>query len=243
MQNLARTILFSLFCALLFWTVNTVAAVVSNFDTDGDAWHVLTYTNPGAFVSDDGLAAFDNLFGNPPGSISATDPGDNFAARWGAPDKFLGDKSAFIGGQLRFDIIVKANPGPTSLPVVPGLVLIENASANLALAYTGALPNAASWTSYTVPLGANALAPGFPPPLGFWASFAPNNPSLNPASAADFVMVFANITRLSITGEVTDGTDDTLALDNVNLVPIPAALPLLGSALFGLGFTARRRRG
>lgn len=224
-------------------SLSTNAMVVHDFSTDAQGWHVLTYDNPGTFQSDDGIAPYDANFGNPSpagnGSISATDPGDDLAARWGAPASIIA--ALEIGGSISFDIIIKANPGDSSLPAVPGLLLIEGAGKSLG--YTGALPTATGWTTYNISLNANALATQ---QIGFWANIDPTDPSnLNtPASAGDFIDVFAGITRVSITGEVTNGTDDTLALDNVVVtapVPVPAALPLFLSAMAAFGFLARRR--
>ena len=108
------------------------------------------------------------------------------------------------------------------------------------------------WTTYTVPLQANNIAPGGFPfvALGSWIVFNPANPAgFQQASAADFTTVFANVTQLTITGEVTSSTDDVLGLDNVSVlpasvaVPVPAALSLLGSALLGLWVAARKRLG
>lgn len=57
-----------------------------------------------------------------------------------------------------------------------------------------------------------------------------------------FSDVLGGVTRSTITGEVLDGPSEILALDNVHLtlVPIPAVLPLLLSALFGLVVAGRR---
>jgi len=221
------------------------AATTSTFDSSAEDWRVLRFDNDGVFDADLGVAPHDAAFGNlpsGPGSISATDPGDDFAARFGAPAAFLGDKSALIGGTLSFDLVIKANDGDKSLDRVPGLVVLVNDGADLALGFTGALPTT-DWSTYTVPLEANGLAVAGLPPIGSWVVFDPANPAVfAQASAGDFATVFANLTALTITGEVTDGTDDTLALDNVSLVPIPAPLVLLGSALFGL-FVAARRNG
>jgi hypothetical protein len=49
--------------------------------------------------------------------------------------------------------------------------------------------------------------------------------------------LFANITSLAFDNSGTGN----LRIDNISAVPIPAALPLFGSALAGLGFIARRR--
>lgn len=53
-----------------------------------------------------------------------------------------------------------------------------------------------------------------------------------------FTHLFADITSLDF-GNAGTGS---IRIDNVSAVPIPAALPLFGSALAGLGFIARRRK-
>lgn len=244
MKNSARTVSASLLCATLLWATNTFATVQSTFDLTGEGWRDLTYTNLGIFHLDNGLANFDALFGNPAGSVDTTDPGDDFAARFGAPAGagYLGDLTAFIGGAIAFELIIKANDGPIPSPAVPGVVAFENSVMNRGIGYTGPKPNAADWTQYSALL---LPAPGIVNPfvVGFWGAYNLDNPfAVSLATAADFTNVLGNVTRLTINGEVTDGTDDTIALDNVHLtmIPIPATLPLLASTLFGLGFVARR---
>ncbi len=244
MKNLTRTVFVLLACAALLWTTNAFATIQSTFDLTGEGWRDLTYSNPGVFISDNGLANFDALFGNPAGSVDTTDPGGTVAARFGAPAGYLGNKSGFIGGSITFQLIIKAMPGVISLPAVPGVVAFENSAMNRGIGYTGPLPNAATWTTYTAQLSPNGLLN--PLLVGYWGAFDLDDPTgtASQAMPIDFTNVLGNVTRLTINGEVTDGTDDTIALDNVHLViPIPAALPLMASALFGLGFAARRRLG
>lgn len=249
MQKPTRLIVKSLFLFVPFLTANAYAAT-SVFNSDAEDWRVFGFTQGAVFDSDLGLAEFDPTFGISPsgmGSITATDPGDDVGARFGAPGAFLGNLSAFVGGQLSFDLIIRENDGPKELDRVPGIVIFVNNAVGKALGFTDVLPTTspATTSTYTVPLMANNIVPGSPvPALDSWIVFNPSNPfAFQQASAADFTEVFANVTQLTITGEVTSSTDDTLGLDNVNLsaVPAPAALPLLGSAFLGLLAAARRR--
>lgn len=256
MEKSTQTASALLLCTAFFGATSANAAVSSTFDTNSEGWTVVEYSNPGVFTGTTLDAdPFSGGFGNPAGSILATDPGDDFASRFSAPAAYLGDLSAYLGGTLTFDLRIVLNPGPTALPVVPSIVEFIGGDfdpgagvAPAALGYTGALPTTAWAPTYTVSLAANGIAATFPipPPVGSWIKYDPTTgPTAGfvQANPDDFTNVFANVVRLTINGEVTDATDDTLGLDNVTLnpVPVPAALPLLLSALFGLGFAARRR--
>ena len=176
--------------------------------------------------------------GNLDGYIAAADPGDEVAARFSAPAPFLGNQLNLIGTVLSFDATVNISGPVCCGPRVPGLIAMENSAKNRMLAFVGTpVPAAGVWTHYDVTLAANALAAGA---AGSWLAY-PIGP-LQPikATAQDFLDVFENITRLTITGEYIDGLEDIAGIDNVHAVPVPAAMPLLFSALLGLA-AARRK--
>ena len=167
------------------------------------------------------------------------DPGPTQAARLGAPSKYLGDQSVFLGGSLSFDLTID-RAGPVDQDPPP-LLLLQNGSASL-LYIDSPVPSVGVWTSYLIP-----LVPVTPTVLlgAGWYAFAAGNPlTARAAVQSDFDAVFANITHFSITGEfINDGDNfDTVGLDNVNLqaVPIPPSLPLLLGALAGVIVTRRR---
>jgi hypothetical protein len=137
----------------------------------------------------------------------------------------------------------------------PGLVYIESAAGD-GIIYTGELPDD-SFGSYSLDIAPNSSGldtsidpklPGIPlPDIGLWA-YVPDVTNLNPLSFSDpsaiqIQTILGDVARLTVTGEVIDGLDDVLAIDNfhITLVPIPAALPLMLSALVGVAFAAGRR--
>ncbi|MFT4584231.1 MAG: hypothetical protein ACI915_003573 [Gammaproteobacteria bacterium] len=244
--------------AALF-SLNAAASASFTFDgPDAQGWSVLNYQNGRIFDSFAGPAET-TPNGNPTDAILARDPNAVQGARFSAPAPFVGDASSLIGGALMFDLTVAENFDANfyTLSRALGLIYVENATTGQGLLYTGALPDA-SWTPYSVTLGPNA-APltlssefggglmGLPvPDIGFWA-YIPNIAQIGASfldpTAQNFADVFGDVTRFTIVGEVLDGPEDVLGLDNVLLttVPIPAAFPLMLSALFGV-FAAGRRR-
>lgn len=241
-QNNTRLALGLIAAAMLASASAGAATVSSTFDSDNEGWSTLRYTLGISFDADLGPSDFDGLFGNGAGSISASELGPNVAARFSAPAPFTGDLSAFVNGTISFQLIIKANPGASALTFLPGAVVFENAAANLAIGLTGSLPVAGSWTTYSAQLSENGIVD--PTASGFWSAFAPNTIPGPKATQADIELVLSNVTRTTFTGEVTDSTDDTIALDNVHLtmVPIPASLPLLAAGLFGVRVARTRRR-
>ena len=85
-------------------------SVVSTFDTDADGWTLqvlssLFTTNPPLVVAYE-LPTYLASGGNPGGCISSQDSAvDPTEPHFVAPAKFLGDKSAYYGGVLSFDVV------------------------------------------------------------------------------------------------------------------------------------------
>jgi len=238
------------------YTSITAAMTSFTFDADNEGWAVLDYTGGRLFTGEVGGPAGITPMGNPGGAIIADDPNADEGARFSAPTPFIGNASSLVGANLTFDLTVLLNfvPNTYTLSRALGLVYIENDTSGDGLLYTGALPDD-GWTTYSVTIGPNAapltLSPeaglgGLPvPDEGFWA-YIPDTSAIGAAfvdpTAMHFSDVLGGVTRFTITGEVLDGPSEILALDNVHLtlVPIPAALPLLLSALFGLVVAGRR---
>ena len=211
------------------------AAVVSSFDDDNEGWITLVVSNDGSAILGGAPAVHVAAGGNPGGHLLALDPGDETAARFAAPAKFLGDQSAYLGGTLSFDLALSPE-APTPIAPVPALVVIMNETAGIALGFVGLASPPSSFAPYAIALSADGVA---------WRAFVPGNPGANvAATSAHFDAVFADITHLSITGEFLDSIDDAVSLDNVALtaVPLPGALPLLSLAVLVGGLWGRRRR-
>jgi len=210
------------------------AAVVSTFDADNEGWTTLELSNDGSAVLGGVPSSHVATGGNPGGFLTALDPGDETAARFSAPAKFLGDQSAYLGGTLSFDLAL--SPASAAIAPVPALVVFMNETANLALGFVGLASPPETFSPYVVTLAADGAS---------WRAFVPGSPAANiAATATHFETVFAGLTHLSITGEFLDDIDDTVSLDNVvmSAVPVPAALPLLAVGLGIAGAAARRRR-
>jgi hypothetical protein len=131
--------------------------------------------------------------GNPGGVISWVDGGGS-AWFFNAPKKYLGDASAFYGGELRFDLKVTAI---TNLYVDHDVAL---QGGNLTLVYDCTPDPTTTYRTYKVPLKETGWT------VGALAGAA--------ATAAQFKSVLANISGLRIRGEFNTGTD-TGHLDNV----------------------------
>lgn len=226
------------------------AAVSSTFDTDADGWVGISCPNPGlvcgttllgpgefAWQATGGSSGASPLGPQADGYIKSTDPDSGNAARIFAPAKF--NDALTLNGRLMFDLTIIPDVS-TDIEVIPPPIL-SIAGAGRLLVYVGATPGFNSWTSYDVLLNNTGNTPGS---TDSWVGFAGAAGPV-PVTEADFLAVFADPgVLLSITGEfINDGVNefDMVGLDNVHLVPLPAALPLFAAALCGVGFARRRR--
>jgi hypothetical protein len=213
--------------------------ITSTFDTDADGWTSVTlkYPNPGAPPPI--LGTFTpNWFptgGTPGGFIYLNDPDGSNATGdtqyWKAPTKFLGNLSAFYGGNLSFDLtdFTAFRFGPFDqediILVGGGLTLVYDTPYNPSTGNT--------WTHYSV-----GLVP---------SGWKLNSLSGPPATEADMQTVLGSLEALYIRGEYQLGPD-TANLDTVILessptaVPEPSSLTLLAAGVFCLASLASRRR-
>lgn len=161
----------------------------STFDTDGEGWWTLLDSNTPTWT---------NSSGNPGGCFEATDLGQNTGWRFLAPAKFLGDRSAFVGSVLEFDL----KGTPAGAGTGPNIVVVKGA--NKILAYTaGYNPTSGTWTHYGVPLF----------PTSRWIRTSDGQTP----TEQDFEDILGSLTELNILGEyfVSNQTFDTGSLDNV----------------------------
>ncbi|MGH8597447.1 MAG: hypothetical protein ACREXT_12385, partial [Gammaproteobacteria bacterium] len=168
--------------------------------------------------------------------IRTRDPSSSTAGRAVPPAKFSDNYA--LGQTLSFDALVEKNGGDGIYDPAAGgrapLVTIE-APAGTLVFVTSDLPIIdGPWKHYDVPLSDDPA----------WIIVEGITPRA--LTAGEFDSVFGTMTRLTIISEWLKDTPDldTGGLDNVTLsaIPVPAALPLLISALFGVGFAAKRRR-
>ena len=194
---------------LLLSIGNANAALVeSTFDSDEDGW----------LVSGDATSVVPSyvaIDGNPGGHIKADDTASGGIWYFQAPGKFLGDISGAFGQLLRFDLKQSGGGGQISRDDL----ILNGAGFELTLEFDSNPLPVDEWVSYAISLDDNAP----------WM----NGGGL--ASNADILAVLSSLDRMRIRGEYINGAD-TGRLDNVsvNVVPIPAAVYMLGSGLLGI---------
>ncbi len=176
----------------------------STFDTGLDGW---------SFVAD--VKAFDwvDTGGNPGGYVEAVDYATGAVWYFVAPEKFLGDKSAYAGGELEFDL----KQSSLSSQFDDDDIVITGGGKTIALS-TEDNPGL-EWTHYAVSLDTDS-------------DWRLGSVSGEAASQADIDAVLADVTSLWIRGEYVNG-GDTGGLDNVRLSPDPSAVRVLSDTTLG----------
>ena len=186
-------------------TVSPVTSeiIASGFDTDAEGWT----------IANDGNPAYVATGGNPGGYFGATDQGSGQYWYFRAPASYLGTRSAFYGGELRYQLKQFSGFGNVSQPWV---VL---SGGGLTLIYDASTAPGNDWTSFTIPL--NATDTGWHIVAnGCWINTV-STPELcdflgGTPTEAQFVSVLSSLDTLLIRGEYTDG-GDSAGLDNVEL--------------------------
>ena len=198
-----RTKHLVIFLVLLLSLANPVnaAVITSGFDFDDEGWTGI----PG-----EGSVAFAASGGNPGGHIRVTDIGIGglFGSGAIAPNKFLGDLSAFNNGTLSTDLATFAGGGSTFSTF--GIVRISGAGDEALFDLATAAPAPGTWQSYSTPLSAAA-----------WGK-----------TPLEWTAILTDVTEVLIATDAFDGLD-TIGVDNFAFtpVPLPAAAWLLGSGL------------
>lgn len=166
--------------------------IVETFDNDNGGW-----------ITAGDATTFDTMFvaegGNPGGFIRAVDAGNNQFWFFESGDLLPGDRSGFVGGTLRFDLRQSTTENQRDFTDV---LLIGDGQV---LAYDTAANPGTVWTSYEVPLSADAG----------WRVGTLDGPAATPEL---FARVMGDLAALGIRGEYSVGAD-TGDLDNVALVP------------------------
>lgn len=147
-------------------------------------------------TGDDGTKTvkYSSTGGNLNGSVSAeeTSTGTMFFT---APSKYLGNGSAYYGGELRFDLKAAASTGEFF-----SYADVELTSNLTTLAYDCTPNPTTAWQHYVVPLNETG-----------WKVTTVTGAAV---TAAQFQLVLANLTRVRIRAEFTNGSDIGY-LDNV----------------------------
>ncbi len=84
---------------VLYYIVFSVGTVESRFEEGHDGWRVT-----GDVEEETTKPTYHNEGGNPGGYLSGEDKEKGQTWFWIAPDKFLGDKSSYLGGSLTYDL-------------------------------------------------------------------------------------------------------------------------------------------
>lgn len=200
----------------LMWLALSVPAlaapVTSTFDTTTEGW-VLS----GDVAS---AASWLGTDGQPAGSLRGIDAASGDTWEYVAPVKFRGDLSDLFGGTISYDLKISArDASPWKWPSVT----IQTVGQELRAYF--AAPTVNTWTSYSTRLNSS----------GGWTL----SDGLTAATDQQIHSALTNVTALRIRGEFMTGTDNAL-LDNVMMIPEPAAAFTVGGA--SLLLLNRRRR-
>ncbi|NUB91283.1 alkaline phosphatase D family protein [Haloterrigena sp. SYSU A121-1] len=172
--------------------------IESTFDEDAEGW--LVSQNGGS-----NRPVYHGTGGNPGGHIGDAENEGGVAWYYQAPFEYLGDREAFYGGTLSFDL--RQEPTDQQFdaePVEGGDVLLQSGDRKLVYEFRGADDNPGEeWTSYEVALSADET----------WIDLTSREPL---ATEERFREVLADLEVLRIRGEYRSG-DDTSYLDNVVL--------------------------
>lgn len=172
--------------------------IESTFDADTDGW--LISQNGG-----NNHPVYRETDGNPGGHISDEENQDSVAWYYQAPFKFLGDREAFYGGTLSFDLRqAQTDQQFDAEPTEGGDVLLASGTEKLVYEFRGSDANPGEkWTTFEAPLTADAT----------WIDLRSEEPL---ATEEKFRAVLNDLEVFRIRGEYRSG-DDTSYLDNAVL--------------------------
>lgn len=188
----------SLMLGFILLSAPASAQITSTFDTDDEGWTAIDHDSGPipTYVSENG---------NPGGFIQVEDGVGGTATYFVAPAKFPGNRSAYYGGTLQFDLQVDRTPNSSTAGVRltgGGLVLVK---------LLPQLPVVApAWSSYTLALDESEQ----------WRLTSATG---SIATAEDLQIVLASLTALQINGEYSTAAGDGGGLDNVVMTPADPA--------------------
>lgn len=172
--------------------------IESTFDEDADGW----------LVSQNGGSSSPEYYaedGNPGGHIGDSEAQGGVAWYYQAPFKYLGDREAFYGGTLSFDLrqMQTDQQFDADLPE-DGDIALMSGETTLVYEFRGENSKPETeWTSFEVALSAEAD----------WTNLDSQDPF---ATEEEFRTVLSDLERLRIRGEYRSGSDES-RLDSVTL--------------------------
>lgn len=207
--------------ALAVIAATTQAGVAYSFETDDQGWSV---------VNDGTGFMWDNTIGNNGlGAIRARDVVSGNIWMFSAPLEDLGNLGGLYGNSISYDILgITGNH--TNLGGDRADIILTGGGLSIGID-AGTQPVNDQWTSASALVSVDAE----------WKilnSFSDAILTGSLATQGQIESILADMTGLYIRGEYTNGGDAT-AIDNVDFLPTPGALSLLG--LGGLAATRRRR--
>ena len=187
-------------------SVSALADIVSTFDTDLEGWTVTGDVTGLQWVASGG---------NPDGHIEATDLATGPYWYWVAPAAYLGDRSAYSGGTLSFDLRSTGSGGAAN---GAGDLVLSGAGLTLVLDIGAADGNWGSFSAF----------------MDTRSDWRLNSESGSVATQAQIDAVMADLQSLQIRGEYLNGVD-VGSLDNVVLaLPAPNTAPVAGNDLYSV---------
>lgn len=168
--------------------------VTSTFDEGTEGWTVVGDAQSGQVEPDHVSEG-----GNPGGYLEATDDTAGGVWYWNSSQEYLGDKSAYSGGTLSFDL----NQSATDSQFNDTDVILESNDTRLGYDFGDSSTHPGqNWTSYEVPLSAD----------DGWTNLETDEP----ATQEEFDQILSDLNELWIRGEYREGSD-TGGIDNVEL--------------------------
>lgn len=192
---------------LLLCAAASAQSIVSTFTGGNDGWDVVNASYSGHIVLPTGAstpAPFDGVEGLPAGSLRVGDVFGETGVR--APSAFVGDRLAWFGGHISYDIKIRF----TDATPYPAVWLV---GATKTLVFNAPSPPLDVWHHVDVPL----LEAGFR--VNGWQGVA--------ATRGDVMEVLADLRGILINTEWRSGPDDT-NVDNVEF-----AQPTSGAICYG----------
>ena len=198
-----------------------LAGIAYTFDSDAQGWS----------IANDGTGfMWDGTIGNGVGAIRARDVVSGNIWLFSAPDADLGPMGGMYNTSISYEILGITGSHTNLGGGERADIILQGAGISIGI-NAGTQPVNDQWTSASALVSVDA-------DWKILSSFSDATLTGSLATQGQIESVLADMTGLFIRGEYTNGGDAT-AIDNVDFVPAPSAMALLG--LGGLATTRRRR--